>query len=472
MTSINLSTQQQMCVDFCIDPQRTLVAVTGQAGTGKTTLIKYVAGILTLRDDLRVAICAPTGKAARRIMEATGMAAVTIHKLLEYGRPRDRDPETGEGDPTVPRRDKFNPLDYDVVLCDEYSMVNHELNRNLIDAMPRNARLIMFGDVSQLSPIEMYPLVNPDSPFIQHLEKPGRSFTLEQVFRQDEDSDVLLAATAIRNGRIPRRGENFRIVMTDDPVKKLRALLTELPYNFGKLENQIITPVKNRWIGTRALNSMLRNIYNPKGQHAVQLMRYSWDDKVKVVVAIGDKVVCQENTYDIRNYSDRFEKFDDAGAAVASSFIPVPDTKWMLNGETGVVINIHPDTAMEIDFGDRIVEVPYEYEEWSERHKKHFFQYPQRAIDLAYALTTHKAQGSEYENVIYVISKTISFMLSRENIYTAVTRARKSAYVITDSNALMISIRVTRDIAHKRDKARQARAKSIISPTAKIARKQ
>lgn len=472
MTSINLSTQQQMCVDFCIDPSRQLIAITGQAGTGKTTLIKFIGSILALRDGKRVAVCAPTGKAARRIMEATGMEALTIHKLLEYGRPRDRDPETGEGDPTLPRRDKSHPLDCDVILCDEYSMVNHELNRNLIDAMPRGCRLIMFGDVSQLSPIEQYPLVNPDSPFIQHLSDEKKSFTLEQVFRQDEGSDVLIAATAIRNGRIPRRGENFRIVMTDDPVKKLRALLTELPYDFSQLENQILTPVKNRWIGTRPLNSMLRNIYNPQGLHAVQLMRYSWDDKVKVVVAIGDKVVCTENSYDLRNYVDRFEKFDSDGAAVLTSFVPVPDTKWMLNGETGVIIDIHPDTAVEVDFGDRVVEIPYEYEEWSERHKRHFLQYPQRALDLAYALTTHKAQGSEYNNVVYVISKTVSFMLSRENIYTAVTRARNSAHIITDSNALMISLRVTREIAHKRDKARAAKARSLIDPKAKVARRQ
>lgn len=468
---INLSTQQQMCVDFCCDPTRTLAAVTGQAGTGKTTLIKFIGGILALRDEKRVAVCAPTGKAARRIMEATGMHAYTVHKLLEYGRPRDRDPETGEGDPTLPRRDKWNTLDYDVVICDEYSMINHELNRNLIDALPRGGRLIMIGDVSQLSPIERYPLVNPDSPFIQHLATEGRAFTLEHVYRQSEGSDVLVAATAIRQGRIPRKGEHFRIAMTEEPVKKLRALIEELPYDFSKLQNQIITPVKNKWIGTRSLNVMLRNVYNPQGRHAVALMRYTWDDKTKVIVSIGDKVVCTENTYDLRNYSDRYEKFDDDGAAVLSSFIPVPDTKWMLNGETGVIVDVHPDTTLEIDFGDRIVEVPYEYEEWSERHKRHFLQYPQRAVDLAYALTTHKAQGSEFENVIYVISKTVAFILSRENIYTAVTRAKKSAVIITDAQSLMVSIRITRELAHKRDKARAARAKSIIDPKAKVARK-
>jgi exodeoxyribonuclease V alpha subunit len=250
--------------------------------------------------------------------------------------------------------------------------------------------------------------------------------------------------------------------MTEEPVKKLRAVLSELPYDFAKLDSQIITPVKGRWIGTRALNVMLRNIYNPEGRHAVALMRYEWDTKGKVIVSVGDKVVCTENTYDLRNYSDRFEAMDEDGRGISQSFIPTPDTKWMLNGEVGSVIEVHPDTTLEVDFGDRVVEIPYEYEEWSERHKKHFIQYPQRAIDLAYALTTHKAQGSEFDNVIYVMSKTVSFMLSRENFYTGVTRARKSVHVVTDSNAMMISLRVTREVAHKREVARAARAKSLI----------
>jgi exodeoxyribonuclease V alpha subunit len=416
---------------------------------------------------LRIAVCAPTGKAARRIREATGLPAVTVHKLLGYGRPRDRNPDTGEGEPTLPSHDKNNPLEYDVVLCDEYSMINHELNRNLIDALPRGGRLVMFGDVSQLSPIEPYPLKNPDSPFVQHMNAPDRSFVLEQVFRQEKGSDVLLAATAIRAGRIPRKGENFRIVMTSEPVKKLRALLEELPFKFNELENQIITPVKNKWIGTRALNTMLRNIYNPSGLNSFKLARYTWDDKSQVIIAEGDKVVCTENTYDLRNYSDRYEEFDEKGLGLPWTFIPVPDTKWMLNGETGIVMHIHPDTAVEVDFGDRVVEIPHEYEEYSERHKRFFMQTPQRALDLAYALTTHKAQGSEYDNVVYIVSKTVSFMLSRENMYTAVTRARKSACVVTDPDAMMISLRVTREIAHKRDAARAKKTGNLIDNKAR-----
>jgi exodeoxyribonuclease V alpha subunit len=465
---LRLSRRQAECVDFCLDPQRRLAAVTGQAGTGKTTIIKHIA------EQLRsVVVAAPTGKAAKRITEATGIHAVTIHKLLEYGRPRERDVKTGAPiDPTIPRRGRDLPLEQQVVLCDEYSMVNHELNRNLIDALyPRTGRLIMFGDVSQLSPIEQYKLnTNPLSPFAQHLEKEDQKFVLEDVFRQQEGSGILTAAHRIRKGQIPLRSDDFKMRMTDEPVKTLRALIQDLntqEIDFSKMNNQILTPVKIKWIGTGPLNVMLRNIFNPNGEDAVSLMRYPWDDKRPVTVSVGDKVICTENTYDMRDYSERFTEWLDDGKPAYDSFIPCPDTKSMLNGETGVVIAIYPDTTMEIDFGDRVVEIPFEYEEWSDRNKRFFLQHPQRTIELAYAITTHKAQGSEYDNVVYVINQSISFMLSRENIYTAVTRARKGVHVICDHLSLITSLRVTTDILNKRKENRAKSARQMITDDVK-----
>lgn len=458
MHEIELSDEQERCIAHCLDKERRLAAVTGEAGTGKTTLIRYIAERL----QTSVATVAPTGKAAKRIREATGVQAITIHKLLEYGRPRERDQKTGEPlDPTIPKRGRDNPIDQGVVLCDEYSMVSHELNRNLIDALPRGGRLVMFGDVSQLSPIEKYPLKNPDSPFVQHLGENGRAFTLTEVYRQAQESDVLRAAHAIRRGIIPRRGDKFKLNLTNEPVKSLKQLING-HIDYSKMENQIITPVKTRWIGTGALNVMLRNIYNPRGKDAVQLLRYKWDEKRPVTISVGDKVVCTENTYDLRDYNERFTEFKEDGKAVYQSFIPTPDTKYMLNGETGVVIAIYPDTTIEIDFGDRVVELPFEYEEWSERNGTYFPQYPQRAIELAYAITTHKAQGSEYDNVIYVMNKSASYMLARENFYTAITRARESAQVVTDSAALTTSLRVTREIVSKRTLARAKEAKKLV----------
>lgn len=453
---MQLSTEQLACAQVCLDPAKRLVAVTGSAGTGKTTLIKHIAEQLEAQY-IPYAVAAPTGKAAKRIREATGIRAVTVHKLLEYGRPGERDQATGEAlDVTTPRRGRFEPFNERVILVDEYSMITHELNRNLIDALPSGGRLIMFGDVAQLPPVESYEIKNASgSPFREHLARPGVAFHLTQIFRQAEGSDVLTAATSIRAGHIPRRGENFVIKMTDKPVDVLRDLVFELQdkgIDFASIDNQILTPIKSRWIGTGPLNVMLRNLLNPNGRSELSLVRYKWDEKNPVTVSVGDKVVCTENTYDMRNYTERFAEWQSNGEPVLHSFIPTPETKYMLNGETGKIIEIYPDGGMEIDFGDRVVEVPIMFEEYWAKKGIIIDTFPQRQIDLAYALTVHKSQGSEYKNVIYVINSSIFFMLSRENFYTAVTRAKNSVHLIADQRAMMTSLKITQDILDKRRK--------------------
>jgi exodeoxyribonuclease V alpha subunit len=459
-SKIELSAQQKECIQHCLDKNRRLAAVTGEAGTGKTTLIRHLVEQLWQEN---VIVAAPTGKAAKRVHEATGIKAVTIHKLLEYGRPRERDVKSGEPvDPTIPKRGRDKPLKYNIVIVDEYSMVATDLDRHLIDALPRGGRLIMFGDVSQLAPIEKYPTKHPESPFLRHLQAMHRAFKLEGVFRQDADSGILQAAHAIRVGRLPKRSKEFVLHITADPVKELKKLIDSLPNDFSHMDNQIITPVKNRWIGSGPLNTMLRNIYNPHGADEIELLRYPWDEKHPVRVSVGDKVVCTENTYDLRSQQERFEKFNEDGSPITSTFIPCPETKYMLNGETGRIITIYPDEAIEVDFGDRVVEIPYSYEDWNERKKAYFTAYPQRAIELAYAITTHKAQGSEYDNVIYVMAQSVLFMLSRENLYTAVTRAKHSVHVITDSPALMNSLRITREVIAKRTAAREKKKGNMV----------
>jgi exodeoxyribonuclease V alpha subunit len=460
---IDLSSKQQECIEFCLDKKRRLVAVSGEAGTGKTTIIRHL--VERLWWDVSVVVAAPTGKAAKRVYEATGIRAVTLHKLLEFGRPRDRDKKTGEPtDTTRPRRCLEHPLEQQVVICDEYSMVTSELDRSLINALPRGGKLIMFGDISQLSPIEKYPVHYPESPFVRHLSNPNRAFTLEEVFRQEADSGVLNAAHAIRKGRIPRRSNEFALHVTDDPVNTLRRLISKTDTDFSSIHNQIISPVRGRWIGTGPLNIMLRNVYNPHGGDEMQLMRYPWDEKYPVIVSVGDKVVCTENTYDLRPHAERFSEWDKEGKPILKSFIPCPETKYMLNGETGKILTIFPDGAMEVDFGDRVVEIPYDYEDWNDKSKRYFTSWPQRTIELAYAITTHKAQGSEYDTVIYVMNKSIMYMLARENFYTGVTRARHAVHVITDSTALMNSLKITREVVAKRTAARDKKRGSMIKP--------
>ena len=145
---------QAEAIGACCDISRRIVPVTGAAGTGKTTILQNVYKTLKARGH-QVVLCAPTGKAAKRIQEATGIRARTIHRLLEYPHPGERDEKTGKTlISTDPKRDRQNPIDFDVVLVDEYAMVSVEVHRNLIDALPHGGIIRMFGDANQLQPIE------------------------------------------------------------------------------------------------------------------------------------------------------------------------------------------------------------------------------------------------------------------------------------------------------------------------------
>lgn len=463
---MELSVKQMECIDFCLEKSRRLVAVTGEAGTGKTTLIKHLTQILD-KEGIPYAVAAPTGKAAKRIKEATGVPATTIHKLLEYGRPGERDEKTGKPvDTTSPKRGREAPLDHLITIVDEYSMVNQELNRNLIDALPRGGRLIMFGDISQLQPIEQYVIKNAKgSPFMEHLERPNCAYHLTEVFRQKEGSDVLNAAHKIKSGLLPLRAPNFVMRITDDPVNNLCNHVLEALDNgidYADVSNQILTPLKVRWIGTQALNTMLKSVLNPDAENELNLPRHKWEEKNPLSVGVGDKVVCTENTYDMRDYDLRFTEWTDMGAPIVSSFIPTPENKMMLNGETGVVVATYPDGSMEIDFGDRVVEVPATYAEYWQKNDSIIDVYPGRSIDLAYALTTHKAQGSEYKHVTYVMNSSAFYVLCRENLYTGVTRARDSVTLVTDQKGLLSSIRTTQAELERRRERQAATRKTMV----------
>lgn len=441
---LRLDDKQLEAVEMCLDEKKRIAAVTGPAGTGKTTIIREVARRLRENDKSYI-VCAPTGKAARRITEATGLPALTIHRLLEYPRPGERDPDTGKVlSATDPKRDHNNPLLYDVVIADEYMMVNYELDRNLIDALGRG-RLLVFGDVHQLRPIEpSKSKVQDIAPFEKHLKR--ASVHLDHVYRQGEGSGILSNANRIRKGSMPTRTDDFKFLVTDKPVAILRSAVQqclESGIDFRSIDNQIIVPTRKTWIGTNALNTMLKIVLNPDAEFDLTLPRHSWDEKngFRCDVSVGDKVVCTENTYDMRNYDDRFTEFDNDGMGIMDSYLECPDTKMMLNGETGVITEIHADGSLEIDMGDRTVEVPSIYAEYSWSRKDMFDVDPRKRIDLAYALTTHKCQGSEFKSVIYVINKSCAFMLNRLNYYTAVTRARDVVYVVSDQRSMQYALR-------------------------------
>jgi len=163
--------------------------------------------------------------------------------------------------------------------------------------------------------------------------------------------------------------------------------------------------------------------------------------KNRCFVSIGDKVVCNTNSYDLRNYEERYTDYDNAGVGYPHAYIPAPETKQMLNGEVGVIVGIDPLGVLEIDFGDRVVELPPKVHEYN-RRKQFFFTYdPRRVIELAYALTTHKCQGSQYNNIAYIMASCAFFNLSRPNLYTGLTRAIKHATLITDQRSLATSLK-------------------------------
>lgn len=447
--NVMLDDTQLKAVQLCADTSKRLVAVSGPAGSGKTTIIQQAYEKL-VRDGNRVVLCAPTGKAARRIKEATGINAVTIHKMLEYTRPGERDEKTGEAiETSEPRRGRSMPLDYDVILADEYAMVNHELHNNMLAALPRGGCIRAFGDLSQLPPIEPYSVTNNSgalelTPFRKILEK-HEGVQLDKVYRQGEGSVILEMATRVRNRKMPVVNEDtgdFFVKLTDKPVQVLTEFVIDkldAGISFGKIENQIIVPGKKTWVGTIKLNSTLRQLLNPNPTAILQLPREKWA-KDECVVGIGDKVVCTSNTYDMRNFFDRYHEFSDNMTPIYHTYIPCPDNMQMLNGETGVVVAIHPDESIEVDFGDRIVHIPYTYEEFWAQKNTIINAQPLKGIDLAYALTTHKCQGSEFTNVCYVLNKSTQFTQSNQNLYTAMTRARKRVDIIADQVSIRVSV--------------------------------
>lgn len=446
---MNLDELQAEAVHACIDPSKRVVPITGPAGTGKTTIMKQVYHALR-EAGYNVAAGAPTGKAAKRISEATGIPAATLHRLLKYTHPGEPDEETGKVvHESYPRHDRTNPMPYDVILIDEYAMVNWEVHNNLFNAIKGGGRVCIFGDVNQLKPVEGNDKVAAKpTPFMTLLSK-FDGIHLTTIHRQGEGSDIVAGANMILNGRMPvelRGSKEFSVVFTDRPVHALSDTVMELlddeGVHFGTAQHQIIVQQKTKFIGTERLNPQLQLLLRPENDGWLDVPRHKWVKASTIRMRADDKIMCTKNNYDLRNEEDRWEyhpgQYTEEGHE-ARSFIPVPDDKWMMNGEQGIIKSIHPEFGVEFDVGDRIVAVPGE--QFIETREGHIFQNdPRRDLDLAYAITCHKAQGSEWDTVIYVMNKATLWMQSRRNLYTAVTRARKRVILITDQRSLATSV--------------------------------
>ena len=424
--SVNLDPQQREALELCTDIDRRIVVVSGAAGTGKTTIQENLVRALQAAG-YRVALCSPTGKAARRQTQATGIPAVTIHKLLEFPMPGEVDQTTGKAlAPSVPKRSRSNPLEFDVVIADEYTMVPHMLHRQLIDSLPAGGCLRLFGDRNQLRPVEADKILQGSpSPFEEIIEKFPTAI-LETVHRQAEGSDVLENAHRILRGFMPKRATNFRITFS---TRQPQSLIEEIEgleqYNFTSTSCQVIVPTRVRWTGTYALNALLQKRFNPnfRMNHAdvLDLPRHRWEEDQPVAVAIGDKVIWTKNDYNLE----------------------------LMNGDQGIILDIseYGDISVKFDTHDDVSIIPplVQYEDSS--GSIHEYD-PRKQMDLAWAITTHKAQGSEYRAVIYVTSKEAQFLLWRGNFYTAVTRAKECFSFIGDQVTMRYCVARAKELSY------------------------
>jgi exodeoxyribonuclease V alpha subunit len=415
-----LDPTQQEAVNLCCDISQRVVGVTGAAGSGKTTILRTAYRALE-ENGYSIALAAPTGKAAKRIYEVTGINAFTNHRLLEYTHPGDPDPKTGRPVAfSYPRRTRSNPLEIDVLFVDEYAMVNWELHRSLFDALRTGACIRVFGDNNQLQPIEEDArLKGMPSPFVEMLKK-FQSVKLETIHRQGKDSGILLNLQAILRGKMPTRNDQWAMRFTETPVDSLRELILEgleRDCDFSSPSNQILTPQNTSWVGTVKLNAMIQAMYHNRMEPALFVPRHVWvkgegDAKGGMIrMFLGDKVIITRNMYDLN----------------------------VFNGESGKIIEIGQDGEIVIDFGDREQSIP-PILLVQNRYGKMVEIDPRKDVDLGYAITTHKSQGSEYDNVAYVLNKSTGYMQNRRNFYTAASRGRKHVTIITDQRSISLSL--------------------------------
>ena len=408
-----LDDTQSEAIVRCCDLSNRIVAVTGAAGTGKTTILQHVYRAL-YKQGCHVVLCAPTGKAAKRITEATGIEACTIHRLLEYPHPGEVDQKTGKALVTTdPKRDRRFPLEQRVVLADEYAMVSVEVHRNLLDALPNGGVIRMFGDANQLQPIESNKRLQKEpSSFLKMLEK-FDGIRLETIHRQAGDSNIISNGQRIIRGQIPLRKEDFALKFTDTPVESvldfIQDNLTE-DVDYGTVHNQIISPTKVGWVGTEALNAAIQQLLQPATKPYVEIERQKWSNVEEQRIYIGDKVIFTVNNYALD----------------------------VFNGETGTVTAFRDNGDITIDFGDKDITIPVSLEMMGRQGT--YFINQQKDLDLAYVITTHKSPGSEYDRICYVMNRSRSYLLNRKNLYTGISKARTHVTVITDQQSINLSL--------------------------------
>ena len=380
--AVKLSEEQLEVVNQAINER--ILVITGGPGTGKTTLVKAICAVFEHLHK-RVVLSAPTGRAARRLSEVTGKKAATLHKILGF----DHEHQTFE-------RNMSNPLDLDVFVVDEASMVDIYLMARLMDAMPSTARLIMVGDTFQL------PSVGPGN-VLSDVINSGcvNVFSLTRIFRQAKESPIIRYAHQIRNGELPefdkaKSGElsEFYFIEKQQPSQVVNTIIElcedRIPKAFPHInEIQVLTPMHKGNAGTINLNQALQAVMNSsKTGMAARGMTFKPNDKVMHL----------KNNYE----------------------------KDVFNGDIGIVHAVdRSENRIEVLYDDRRVD--YELLELDE-------------LTLAYAISVHKSQGSEYEAVIIALTTTHFPLLQRNLLYTAMTRGKNLVIIVGSSKALEIAM--------------------------------
>ncbi|MCG6862547.1 MAG: ATP-dependent RecD-like DNA helicase [Chromatiaceae bacterium] len=383
-TGLELSGSQRDAVAAAINGK--VAIITGGPGVGKTTVVNSILRILRAKG-VAVLLCAPTGRAAKRLSESTGVVAKTIHRLLEF------DPQTMGF-----KRDQYRPLETDLVVVDEASMVDVALMNQLLRAVPNQAAALLVGDVDQL------PSVGPGA-VLADLIGSGAVPTarLTEIFRQAAASRIVVNAHRINRGQMPERPDrqgpdsDFYLIECDTPElihdRLLQVVTDRIPRRFGFHpvdDIQVLTPMNRGGLGARSLNVDLQQSLNTDAYPRVT--RFGW------TYAPGDKVIQTVNNYD----------------------------KEVFNGDIGRVVRIDEEEGLVyVDYEGRRVE--YELGELDE-------------VSLAYATTVHKSQGSEYPAVVLPLATQHYTLLERNLLYTAVTRGKRLVVLIAQTKALGIAV--------------------------------
>ena len=384
--------------------ERGFFVLTGGPGTGKTTTITTMIKLFE-EENYNIFLAAPTGRAAKRMSEATGYEARTIHRMLEVtGNISDDDDNTSFA---RFERNEDNPLECDVIIIDEMSMVDVSLMYALLKAISPGTRLIIVGDEHQL------PSVGPGN-VLKDILASGHftSVTLEKIFRQAQESDIVMNAHKIHQGEhveLDNKSKDFFFLKRDDADTIIRVMLTlvrdKMPkyVDAGISEIQVLTPTRKGLIGVERLNGILQNFLNPPSPK-----KKEWSGDTRIFRE-GDKVMQIRNDYQLEwevtgNYNIAIEK----GVGV-------------FNGDVGIIKDIN----------DWAKTITVEYEEGRK------VVYPFASLDeleLAYAITIHKSQGSEYPAVVMPIMEGPKMLMNRNILYTAITRAKKCVTMVGDAN--------------------------------------